>query len=285
MHCINAFKCTIQKANVESFQSDALTTHFIFLLSCTQKATKREDWKPAAMHNVNKLYHSQNVKHNFNIIIYFLHATSHQCSLQHFLLFFLLLCNFVHTGEKKLPARQQNDSTHIFLLKIKSDIKKTVERFPERDACMQMWKKLSVAERWEVKEEHCSCCSFVVFFSEKGFIFQFISICTLSRIAERGRRRKWKEKNELLFAILFSSASSFSCYLCHFSLWKQTVYRIKNWIFLDNAIVKQDKQVAFPDVVKQINHFFISMYVLPLCRFTIFDKLEMGNFIHAVYHT
>jgi hypothetical protein len=54
----------------------------------------------------------------------------------------------------------------------------------------------------------------------KGFIFQFISVCTLSS----GKLQAWREEESEMRERLFHS---FRRVLCHFSLWKQTVKTIE----------------------------------------------------------
>lgn len=72
------------------------------------------------MHNANKLHHSENVKHNFNIIIYFLYATS--TSL-------LQLC-----APKELPRHQQQKSFIRILLLLEWHQKTSVQLSVTRDS-------------------------------------------------------------------------------------------------------------------------------------------------------
>lgn len=135
MSCISAFKCApFKKANVGEVAIGCTNNTLRSLTMHTRKATEKEGWEPAAMHNVNKLYHSENVKHNFNIIIYFLHATSLCCSPT---FPFVQLC--AYWWKIKLPARQQNQlHSHFAFENKKWHQKSKLKRFPERDACMQM---------------------------------------------------------------------------------------------------------------------------------------------------
>lgn len=149
------------------------------------------------------------------------------------------------------------------------------------ERCLYANLKLSVAERWEVKKEHCSCCLFIpnAFFS---YFFNSSPMCTLSRIAERGGRRKWKEKKSFCCSQFHSHLFLFFCsVLCHSSLWKQTDLTKKNWNWIffppDKCNFKGDnsKQVEFPEVVKQINHFFYFNVFLSLV--SLFLKASTWN--------
>lgn len=84
------------------------------------------------MYIVNKLHHSANVKHNFNIIIYFLHAAALQ-STQTAL---LAACNFVH------KSKEENFPRRFFAsrFEIKVTSKRVVESNLSFSGCMQMQK-------------------------------------------------------------------------------------------------------------------------------------------------
>lgn len=116
-------------------------------------------------------------------------------ALQHFLFntAFVQLCG----GKKNWkPPRQQNNFTHISLLwhQKKKQLSVTGE-LPKRDTCMQILRKKIVHAETMGGERRT-----LLVYSEKVFIFfiffQFISVCTLSWITERGGRRKWKEKKK-----------------------------------------------------------------------------------------
>lgn len=187
------------------------------------------------------------------------------------------MCNFV---EKNLRDNKTTSLTFCFC-----DIKKKAVECnsraspPEKRYLYANVKNCFVVETMG-GEEHCSWCLFI----RKRFYFSIhLGFAQyLWKAWARMERRKWKEKSETVVCNFIPLPV-----LCHFSLWKQNSKDDRKIESSPTMQLYSSKQVAFPDVVKQINHFFqfhCNVFLLPLSTddcFTIskWETLSMLSII------